>query len=146
MRVLRGGRAALPGPPRRLSEHCNLLPACRECNLRRSDRAFSLASRKVAYQTLDGTRLDAKALGEIAITEGILTPEQVQAIFASNKHAYTDLEKILRKHLYSMWARGEINIGPFHGYLGPDDTWAAAEPRASLPKAASNPESPPTQP
>ena len=92
----------------------------------------------VAYQTLDGQRLDAKALGEIAVRDGFLTPEQVAGIMASNKHAYTDLEKILRGHLYSMWARGEINIGPFHEYLGPDDTWAAAEERArsSMPRAA----------
>lgn len=85
---------------------------------------------RLAYQWPDGRRLDTAELGRIAIEEGFLTAEQVGAMGASNKHAYTDLEKVLRSHLYSMWAKGLIDIGPFHEYLGPDDTWAAAEQRA----------------
>ena len=127
------GQWTSPRPPwfRSDKEYQDHMRRTREMVDRTEGRTSAMA--KNAYQYADGRKLDAAELGRIAIEEGFLTPEQVGAIGASNKHAYTDLEKVLRKHLHSMWAKGLIDIGPFHDYLGPDDTWAAAEDRATTP-------------
>lgn len=124
------GQWTEPRPPwfRSDKEHQDHMRRTKQMVDRTEGRTSAMAL--VAYVYPDGRKLDATELGRIAVEEGILTAQQVGDIIGSNKHAYTDLEKVLRKHLHSMWAKGLIDIGPYHDYLGPDDTWAEAEQRA----------------